>query len=238
MSAIAQRTVLVTGGTTRLGLAVAERLRASGWRVLTSSHRADAGADLVADLSAPSGAAGLYAAAMRLLGGVPPDALVNNAALFTGDDAAVEAVNLEAPRKLTMMMAGRETGRGAVVNVLDASVLASLSGDVRQPTVDDRVPLGDSNASPRYAATKRGLLEYTLKSAAMFAQTLRVNAVAPGPVLAPTGVRERAHETLLGRPRPEDVARAVEFLLDAESTTGAVIPVDGGQHLLEASILS
>ena len=261
MSASAQRTVLVTGGTTRLGLAVAERLRASGWRVLTSSHRADAGADLVADLSAPSGAAGLYAAAMRLLGGVPPDALVNNAALFTGDDAAVEAVNLEAPRKLTMMMAGRETGRGAVVNVLDASVLALrfdgsalssgdvrqptadgrselFSGDVRQPTADDRAPLGDSCASPRYAASKRGLLEYTLKSAAMFAQTLRVNAVAPGPVLAPTGVRERAHETLLGRPRPEDVARAVEFLLDAESTTGAVIPVDGGQHLLEASILS
>ena len=246
MSASTQRTVLVTGGTTRLGLDVAERLRASGWRVLTSSHRADAGADLVADLSAPSGAAGLYAAAMRLLGGVPPDALVNNAALFTGDDAAVEAVNLEAPRKLTMMMAGRETGRGAVVNVLDASVLAGLSGDgsalssgdIRQPTVDDQAHLGDSCASPRYAASKRGLLEYTLKSAAMFAQTLRVNAVAPGPVLAPTGVRERAHETLLGRPRPEDVARAVEFLLDAESTTGAVIPVDGGQHLLEASILS
>ena len=246
MSASAQRTVLVTGGTTRLGLAVAERLRASGWRVLTSSHRADAGADFVADLSAPSGAAGLYAAVMRLLGGIPPDALVNNAALFTGDDAAVEAVNLEAPRKLTMMMAGRETGRGAVVNVLDASVLPSRtldgsalsSGDVRQPTADDQASPGASNASPRYAASKRGLLEYTLKSAAMFAQTLRVNAVAPGPVLAPTGVHERAHETLLGRPRPEDVARAVEFLLDAESTTGAVIPVDGGQHLLEASILS
>ena len=235
----------MTGGTTRLGLAVAERLRASGWRVLTSSHRADAGADFVADLSAPSGAAGLYAAVMRLLGGIPPDALVNNAALFTGDDAAVEAVNLEAPRKLTMMMAGRETGRGAVVNVLDASVLPSRtldgsalsSGDVRQPTADDQASPGASNASPRYAASKRGLLEYTLKSAAMFAQTLRVNAVAPGPVLAPAGVRERAHETLLGRPRPEDVARAVEFLLDAESTTGAVIPVDGGQHLLEASIL-
>lgn len=246
MSAIAQKTVLVTGGTARLGLAVAERLRASGWRVLTSSHRADAGADFVADLSAPSGAAGLYAAAMSLLGGVPPDALVNNAALFTGDDAAVEAVNLEAPRKLTMMMAGRETGRGAVVNVLDASVLpaglsgdgsALSSGDVRQPTADGRAHLGDSCASPRYAASKRGLFEYTLKSAAMFAQTLRVNAVAPGPVLAPAGVHERAHETLLGRPRPEDVAQAVEFLLDAESTTGAVIPVDGGQHLLEASIL-
>ena len=45
------RTALVTGGTRRLGRAIADRLRADGWRVLTSSHRADAGADFVADLA-------------------------------------------------------------------------------------------------------------------------------------------------------------------------------------------
>ena len=117
------RSVLVTGGTTRLGLAIAERLRADGWRVIASSHRADSGADIVADLSEPLGAAKLYAACLRLLGGNPPDALVNNAALFAGDDAALEAVNLVAPQKLTMLMAGRETGRGAVVNILDCRVL-------------------------------------------------------------------------------------------------------------------
>ena len=207
------RSVLVTGGTTRIGLAIAERLRADGWRVIASSHRADSGADIVADLSEPLGAAKLYAACLRLLGGNPPDALVNNAALFAGDDAALEAVNLVAPQKLTMLMAGRETGRGAVVNVLDCRVLCGAEGE------------------GAYFRTKRALLDYTLKSAAMFAETLCVNAVAPGPVLAPTEVHEKAGETPFGRPAPEDVASAVSFLLSARATGGCVVPVDGGQSL-------
>ena len=207
------RFVLVTGGTTRLGLAIAERLRADGWRVIASSHRADSGADIVADLSEPLGAARLYAACLRLLGGNPPDALVNNAALFAGDDAALEAVNLVAPQKLTMLMAGRETGRGAVVNILDCRVLCGAEGE------------------GAYFRTKRALLDYTLKSAAMFAETLCVNAVAPGPVLVPTEVHEKAGETPFGRPAPEDVASAVSFLLSARATGGCVVPVDGGQSL-------
>ena len=80
-------------------------------------------------------------------------------------------------------------------------------------------------------AAKRALYGFTVKAAAMFADTLRVNAVAPGPVLAPEGVREKAGDTPLGRPTVEAVAEAVAFLLDAESTTGCTIPVDGGQHL-------
>ena len=143
-----------------------------------------------------------------------------------GDDAAVEAVNLDAPMKLTMLMAGRESGRGAVVNILDAAVLPTSPADGRP----SREPAA-SSASPRYAATKRALLDYTIKSAAMFADSLRVNAVAPGPVFAPVGVREKAGETPIGRPKAEDVAKAVEFLLEADATTGAVIPVDGGEHL-------
>ena len=210
------RSVLVTGGTTRIGLAIAERLRADGWRVIASSHRADSGADIVADLSEPLGAAKLYAACLRLLGGNPPDALVNNAALFAGDDASLEAVNLVAPQKLTMLMAGRETGRGAVVNVLDCRVLGGAEGE------------------GAYFRTKRALLDYTMKSAAMFAETLCVNAVAPGPVLAPTEVHEKAGETPFGRPAPEDVASAVSFLLSARATGGCVVPVDGGQSLFLA----
>ena len=209
------KSVLVTGGTVRLGSAIAARLRAEGWRVLTSSHRADAGADLVADLAEPMGAARLYAAALKLLGGNPPDALVNNAALFTGDDAAIAAVNLEAPKKLTTLMAGRETGLGAVVNILDSVILGS--NDPNRP----------------YLSSKRELAAFTRSAAATFAATLRVNAVAPGPVLAPTEVHMKAGETLLDhRPTPSDVAAAVSYLLSAESTTGAIIPVDAGQHLI------
>ena len=213
------KTVLVTGGTVRLGKAIAERLRADGWRVLTSSHRADAGADIVADLSEPMGAAKLFAAALQALGGNPPDALVNNAGLFTGDAAAVRAVNLEAPRKLTMMMAGRETGVGAVVNLLDAGV-----------SDRDRRP---SAAAEGYLESKRDLRAFTLAGAMMFAATLRVNGVAPGPVMAPTEVREKAGETLLAhRPTAADVAAAVAYLLSAEATTGCIVPVDGGQGML------
>ena len=206
------KSVLVTGGTVRLGKAIAEALRLRGWRVVTSSHRADAGADVVADLSDPLGAARLYAAACAKAGGAL-DAIVNNAALFTGDDATLEAVNLEAPKKLTMMLAGREDAKGAVVNLVDLKAYGNA-----------------------YGRTKAALTDYTRKSACLFAGSLRVNAVAPGPVLPPVGVHEPAGEILLDRrPAPEDVAAAVVYLLEAEAVTGVVLPVDAGQHLLEGT---
>ena len=212
------KSVLITGGTVRLGKAIAARLRAEGWRVITSSHRPDAGADIVADLAEPMGAAKLYAATLQMLGGMPPDALVNNAALFTGDEAVIRAVNLEAPKKLTVMMAGREAGVGAVANVLDCKVM----GDPQRATTP-------------YLKSKHDLLIETVEAAMRFAATLRVNGVAPGPVMAPTDVHEQAGEMLLDRrPTADDIAAAVSYLLSAEATTGAIIPVDAGQNLLRA----
>lgn len=208
-------TVLVTGGARRLGKSIADALRADGWNVLVSSHRDVDGADIRADLSLPEGPARLYAEALA----VAPDlcAIVNNAALFRGDDATMEALNLIAPRKLTMLLAGREgAGLCSVVNILDSKVLG--------PASDHDTP---------YGRTKRGLLADTRRFAAMFAQSLRVNAVAPGPILPPDGIHEPSGEMLLdARPTPQDVADAVSYLLSAKSVTGTVIPVDSGQHLV------
>ncbi len=210
-------TAVVTGGATRIGLAVAGRLRAGGWRVLTSSHRADAGADIVADLSEPAGAARLYAEALRQLGGEPPDLVVNNAGLFAQGEvdaetaARIEAVNYTAAEKLTILASGRESGRGAVVNILDSRALAGEGGGA-------------------YLESKRKLVDFTRRAAALFADTLRVNGVAPGPVLAPVGFREKAGLTPLGRPTPEAVAEAVAFLAAAQFTTGCIIAVDGGEE--------
>ena len=206
------KSVLVTGGTVRLGRVIADHLRGLGYRVLTTSSRGGSAADIVADFREPLGVAKCYAAALALLGGNPPDAVVNNAALFTGSDADIESVNLTAPKKLTMLMAGREvSGRGAVVNILDAT--ADTPG-----------------RNVKYSESKRGLREYTKTAAVMFSETLRVNSVSPGPIdeLRPVGVHEKAGDCPLGRPKALDIARAVAFLIENESVTGIDIPVDGG----------
>ncbi len=204
------KSVLITGGTTRVGKAIAERLLQHGYRVLTSSHRLNAGADIVVDLSKADGPAKLFAEATEILRGYPPDALVNNAAIFTGSDEAMEAINFVAPQKLTTLMSAREVGVGAVVNILDSKTYSN-----------------------HYGETKLKLKEWTKKSAALYASTLRVNAVSPGSVLASADIHEKAAERLLERrATPKDVANAVEFLLNAEAITGVVLPVDSGSHLL------
>jgi len=193
------KTVVVTGGTRRLGKFIAERLRLDGWRVITTSSRGDSGADVIADLSVPGGAVRMYAAVLRLLDGNPPDALVNNAALFVGDDAKITTLNFEAPQKLTILMAGRETGRGKVVNILDAQVVA--------PGFEPRVE------SAAYDRSKLALRDWTLKAAELFAETLDVSAVAPGPVLPPEGFHLKAGIPPEDRPTPESVAETVSNVL-------------------------
>lgn len=203
------RSVVVTGGTARLGAAIAEHLETLGWYVIRSSHRNDAGADIVVDLSRRGGAEELYAAAVSLLGGKEPDALVNNAALFALDDTDVMTLNYYVPKRLIELMSDRRKP-GAVVNILDSRILK-------------RAP------STPYEKSKAALRDCTAECAARYQGVLRVNAVAPGPVLTPVDVHEPAGATPFGRPTPGDVAAAVAFLLDARATSGCIIPVDGGQ---------
>ena len=201
------KTVLITGGTRRVGKVIADELRKGGWRVIVSSHRTDAGADIVADLSGPDGAVKLYSEVLRLLNSEPPDALVNNAALFLGDENQLRTLDFESPKKLTMLMAGRETGRGKVVNILDAAVTAET-------------------AESAYERAKADLADWTLKAAELFADTLTVNAVAPGPVLAPENIHLKAPPTSCGRPTPQDVAEATAFLLGSNRINGSILKVE------------
>jgi pteridine reductase len=87
-------------------------------------------------------------------------------------------------------------------------------------------------------ASKAALASVTRGLAAALAPRIRVNGVAPGPVLLPDGAdgeAERtaaARRTALGRVgTAEDVAEAVVFLAGARYVTGEVLRVDGGQHL-------
>jgi len=108
---------------------------------------------------------------------------------------------------------------GVVVNLVDLSAL---------------VPFPNMLA---HSAAKAGLLNMTYALAMELAPSVRVNAVAPGPVLAPPDydaklLEATAQRTLLGRwGTPNDVAEAVVFLVRAPFITGVVLPVDGGERL-------
>jgi len=240
---LAGRTALVTGAARRLGRAIARRLARAGCAVVVHYHRSHAealalvseiqaaggrAASIAADLSAPEAAADCWARADALLG--PVAVLVNNAAVYPRTplaDVTVEhwrealRVNLVAPAELARRggLAMRARGGGCVVNLLDWAIASP------QP---DYLP---------YHASKGGLALATRALARELAPGVRVNAVAPGPILPPARAPGEAVERVLartpmGRPgTPEDVAAAVEFLCRADYVTGAVLPVDGGRSV-------
>jgi pteridine reductase len=88
-----------------------------------------------------------------------------------------------------------------------------------------------------HTVTKAGVVQMTRALARALAPGVRVNAVAPGVVLLPEGWAEadaerlRATTPLARNGSPEDVVRAVLYLLEADFVTGEVLVVDGGRHV-------
>jgi NAD(P)-dependent dehydrogenase (short-subunit alcohol dehydrogenase family) len=208
---------LVTGGTGRLGAAIAERLEHERWSVFAAS-RSDG------DLSTADGARVLVQNAAERLGGL--DLLVNAASegfaprsLEDVDEAAWDAA-LGATAKgsffVTQAAAPLLRGsRGVVVMIEDVAAY--------QPW---------PSFAPHCAA-KAAQAMLTRVFARALAPEVRVCGIAPGPVaVEPEQVERRAAETLLRRiGSPEDVADAVIFLATADFVTGTTLVVDGGALL-------
>ncbi|MDY0148715.1 MAG: SDR family oxidoreductase [Kiritimatiellia bacterium] len=222
------RVALVTGGARRIGAAICRELAAQGASVVVQylhsekesigmNHTLGQGVFSVrGDLSTPQGCEWVFREAADWMGRV--DILVNNAAVFGRDGqmdlAELQAVNVAAPQHLARMLADQPTG-GCVVQMLDSRIAWPATGEFQT-----------------YTATKREVADSVVSLARAWAPRVRVNGVAPGPVLVPEGVREAAGELPLGRrPTVEDVAQAVVFLCKSQSITGQILFVDGGQHL-------
>lgn len=240
------RGVLVTG-VKRLGAAIAVDLAGRGMHVAlaynTSAREASEAAAAIgragglavvlqADLSRAAECQRLVEAAARELGRL--DALVNMASVYrtvpfdqTGEAAwhAARAVDLDASFHCVRAAVPHmhRAGGGRIVNFAD---WVAASG------------------RPRY----KGYLGYYVAKAAVIALTealalelaadqILVNAIAPGPVLAPEDMDDeerRAVEaaTPLGRwGGADEVARAVRYLLETDFVTGETVRVDGGRHL-------
>ncbi|MFI6694367.1 SDR family NAD(P)-dependent oxidoreductase [Streptomyces sp. NPDC050433] len=228
-----RRTVVVTGGTSGIGAAVAERF-------------ATAGAEVIAVGLDAAGSAGRLPDSVRrveidlthardiedFLGGVERlDVLVNAAGVIVrgreyDPEVFARVVDVNLTGTMRACVASHDLLRrsgGCIVNV--ASMLSFFGG----PRV------------PAYTASKGGITQLTKALAvAWAADGIRVNAVAPGWIRTALTAELRANDetarriidrTPMGRwGEPADVAGAVAFLCgqDARFVTGAVLPVDGG----------
>ncbi|MCL4214871.1 MAG: SDR family oxidoreductase [Gemmatimonadales bacterium] len=241
MSVPGTRTALVTGAGRRVGRAIAFGLAERGWRVAVHHHGSSEGAaETVAAIEGRGGEAATFRA--DLLSAAAPDALVAEVvARFGRLDALVNsaASMLRTPVGETTAAQFDEV---VALNLRAPFLLAQAAARVMSPG-SAIVNVGDHMADepvPGYAVhgvAKAGVHAMTRHLAAALAPGIRVNAVAPGFVLAPEGyppdaIARFAAATPLERiGTPEEVADAVAFLLDATYITGETLRVDGGRRL-------
>lgn len=244
-TALAGRAVLITGAARRIGAAMARGFHAHGAAICIHCHqsideaeqlrdelnrrRAKSAAIVTADLLDTSALPAIVTAAVSAFGRL--DALINNASTFyptplgtvtpaQWDD--LMGTNLRAPFFLAQAAAPQlRAAKGAIVNMIDIHGQRPLPGH------------------PVYSAAKAGLAMLTRTLARELGPEVRVNGIAPGPIMWPeSGMdphlqKEIVAKTLLKRSgSPEDVVRAALFFVkDAPYVTGQILAVDGGRSV-------
>ena len=212
------QSALVTGGTGRVGGAVAARLEADGFRVLAAGRRDG-------DLSHARAAAALVARAVEELGGLD---LVVHAASDGFEPRRVEDV-----REDDWDAAFGATAKGSFFVAQAAAPHLRASGLGLLVLVEDVAAYQPWPSFAPHCAAKAAQAMLTRVLARALAPDVRVCGIAPGPVaVEPDQEERRAAETLLQRTgSPGDVAEAVAYLVRAPFVTGTSLVVDGGRLL-------
>jgi pteridine reductase len=242
MSTLHGTKALVTGGARRLGRAIALALAQAGADVVIHYHQSGEQAEhtlaelralgvraaaVGGDLAQTQQAERVVDEAIMYLGGL--SLLVNNSGIWgptpIGSVTAERWDELLNTNLRSAFFASQRAApalraaRGSIVNIADVGVWRPWG---------NHVP---------YLVSKGGVVTLTHALARDLAPEVRVNAIAPGPVLMPDAwnevrSRQAAAGTLLKRVgSPEDIGQAAVFLAAAGYVTGVVLPVDGGQML-------
>ncbi|WP_102795350.1 pteridine reductase [Bowmanella denitrificans] len=241
------KVAFISGSAKRLGAHTATHLHSLGYQVVLHCHqsaqqaaelldclnnRRPASAALVrGDLSNTSNLSSMAADIIKQFGRL--DVLVNNASSFYPTPLSsihleqwreLVGSNLQAPLFLCHFLADELRRRkGTIINMVDIHAFRPLVGH------------------SLYCLAKAGLVSMTRSLAIELAPDVRVNAVAPGAILWPEQDMEtkQKQEILAQIPlarlgESQDIANAIEYLLQAKYVTGQVLTVDGGRSLTGA----
>lgn len=240
--ALTGHTALITGGARRLGAAMAQALHAVGANVVIhhrnstadaaalvqslNARRADSATAVRADLLDTARLPAIVAAALRDFGRL--DILINNASTFYATPVGaitpehfddLVGTNFRAPLFLAQAAAAELRRRhGLILNMVDIHGMRPLK------------------QHPTYSAAKAALVMLTRSLARELAPEVRVNGIAPGPVMFPADLDIELQEEIIGKTllkrsgNSQDIAKAaVYFATMAPFVTGQVLAVDGGR---------
>ena len=237
------RTVVITGASSGIGLGLAQAYLARGFNVVGNARSAARLADaaealdgngrflgVAGDIADPATAPHLIARAIERFGQV--DVLVNNAGFFLPkpfiDYTATDLDNLLATNLKGVVYASQAAARHMIErrqgHIINITASIALQPNLAVPAALPVLIKGGLNQATRALALE--LSPYNIK----------VNAVAPG--IVDTPMHDPAAREFLNGLQPagrvgriEEIAAAVLYLSDADFTTGAVLPVDGGMSV-------
>lgn len=233
-------TLLITGAAKRVGAVLALHLAESGYDIALHYHRSKSEAQALQakiqqlgrrceifqqDLTEIAALPGLIAQIKEQMPHLA--GLINNASIFERaslQDSDAElfdrqmTINLKAPIFLTQEFA-KQVRKGCVINLLDTHITTHHTSHAL------------------YLLSKKSLGEFTQMAAREYGPDIRVNAICPGHVL-PSSEYEEGYQDRLEAKNPlkkiatlKDIAQAAAYLLQANSVTGQLLYVDGGEHI-------
>ena len=234
---------IVTGGSKRIGKSIVKKLSFLGWKVIIhyNSNKNDA-LSLQKEIQKKGGAASIIKANLNSSKATEElisksekkfgklTLLVNNASIFENDSVhslTIDTwdihnnVNTKAPLLLSQSFAKLLPKKepGVIINIIDQRVFSPRPDFIS------------------YSSSKNSLFWLTKVLAQALSPKIRVCAIGPGPTLkgarqTDNDFKNQSQSVPLGNgSSPEDISRAIEFILNASSFTGQMITLDGGEHL-------